>query len=233
MSLRTKDAELEHRSLHEIGLAAVRPVADALLTAHRQFHTNVQLSCAWARVLILPALAQLTREERWRNYARARFEQIYAASAQDWDIQLAGNWPGKDRVAVVWPTALREALAAHAHVRSVRVGLLEHLGVLLAQMPSFSGCLAQIESGGAGLLFVVAGRLCRVRWCRFEDAEGLAATAGAEWAGVQALESAEIGEAALALTSALSQDKVDQPRTAKLLASRLGISRAFSLSQSA
>ncbi|HYA58889.1 MAG TPA: hypothetical protein VED85_00890, partial [Burkholderiaceae bacterium] len=218
-----------HRHVHESSLDLIRTIASACIAAHADLSIDVRLSCAWSRMLILPALAQLTREERWRNYARARFEQVYTDSADGWDLRVARNWPDRDRLAVAWPRALREELSAHANVRSARVGALEYLGVLLAQMPNFSGCLAHIEAGGAGLLLLYEGCLRRVRWCRFENDDGLAATVSAEWAGVQATQTGEASEAALALAAAAGQLEVDAARTIERLASNLGISRTVCL----
>ena len=227
--LRSKDAELEHRRLLEGGLESMQSVAEQCIVLHKDLSIQVRLSCAWSRLLMLPAITQLTREEHWRNYARARFEQIYADDADKWDIRLARDLPGRNRLAVAWPAALRERLLALTNVRSVRVDLLEQLGLLLAQIPTFSGCLLEIEPGGAGMFLLSSGKLRRTRWCRFENAQGLAAAVCSEWAGVRTNEAVAPGETALALASAAPRADTDQARAVRLLASQMGISRAFSL----
>ena len=229
VTLRTKNEELEHRQLVEPGFGPACLTAEACIATHPELSIDARLSCAWTRVMILPALPQLTSEERWRNYARARFEQIYAAGSDSWDMRLGRSWPGADRVAVAWPTSLRAQLIGHRNVQSVRVTLLEDLEVLLSQMPTFSGCLAQIEECGAGLMLVRRGRLRRARWCRFEDAEGLAASMAAEWASVCVLEPIVAGDAALALSHSPIKDEITQSRTIHLLSAGLGASRAFAL----
>lgn len=227
--LRSKNAELECRRLPESGLGPLQSIAQECIVSHEHLSIDVRLSCAWSRLLTLPAIAQLTREEHWQNYARARFEQIYADDADKWDIRVARNLPGRDRIAVAWPNELRERLLTHANVRSVRVDLLEQLALLLRQMPTFSGCLLEIEPGGAGMVLLSHGKFRRVRWCRFEDAQGLAAAVCAEWAGVQAIEPVPAGQIALVVASAAPSTDTDQAGAVQLLASRMGISRAFSL----
>jgi hypothetical protein len=227
--LRSKDEELEHRRLLEGGLGPMQSIAEQCIVSHKDLSIHVRLSCAWSRLLTLPAIEQLTREEHWRNYARARFEQIYGDDADQWDIQVARDLPGHNRLAVAWPTALRERLLALANVRSVRVDLLEQLGLLLAQIPTFSGCLLEIEPGGAGMVLLASGKVRRTRWCRSENAQGLAAAVCSEWAGVQANDTVPPGETALALASAAPRADTDQARAVRLLASRMGIARAFSL----
>ncbi len=227
--LRSKDAELENRQLSEGGLEAMQSIAEECISSHKDLTFDVRLSCAWSRLLTLRAIEQLTREEHWRNYARARFEQIYADDADKWDIRVARNFPGDDRIAVAWPAALRQRLLAYANVRSVRVDLLEQLGRLLKKIPTFSGCLLETEPGGAAMALFSYGKLRRTRWCRFEDAQGLAAAVCAEWASVQASEAIPADEIALALADSPPHANTDQAGTIRLLASRMGISRAFSV----
>ena len=231
--LRSKDAELEHRRPMEAGLKPMQSMAEDCIASHKDLSIDVRISCAWSRLLTLPAVGQLTREEHWRNYARARFEQIYAENSDQWDIRVARDLPGRDRIAVAWSVELRERLLAHANVRSVRVDLLEQLDLLLTQIPTFSGCLLEIEPGGAAMVLLSYGKFRRARWCRFEDAQGLAAAVCAEWANVQAIETVPAGEIALALASVAPRADTDQARTVRLLASRLGISHAFSLTDRA
>jgi len=227
--LRSNDTELEHRRLPDGGLDSMRAIAEECIYSHKDLSIDVRISCAWSRLLTLPAIAQLSREEHWRNYARARFEQIYVDDADKWNIQVSRDLPGCDRIAVAWPGALHGPLLAFANVRSVRIGLLEQLGRLLDQIPTFSGCLLEIEPGGAGMLLLSYGKLRRARWCRFENAQGLAAAVCAEWASVQAIEAVPPSEIALALASAAPRADTDQARAVRLLASRLRICQAFSL----
>jgi len=225
--------ERERRSLEAGGAQEAGVAAHASLAAHPELAVEVCLACSWSRLLLLPWIPQLTREERWQNYARARFEQLYGESAEAWDIRLARDWPGRDRIAVAWPAVLREALAAHANVRSVRVDLLEHLGVLLVHEPRFTGCLAEVESGRAGFLLLRAGRLARARWCHFAQADGLAAALRAEWASVVGEETgAPASETiAFALTPPAPQDGSELAKLVALLASGLGARHAYSLPQ--
>ncbi len=230
IALHTQGAAREQRTVDASGLGETCAAVRASLAAHPGLAIDVRLVCAWSHLLLLPWVAQLTREDRWQNYARARFEQVYGESAEAWDIRLARDWPGRDRLAVAWPAALREEIATHRNVRSVRIGLLEHLGVLLAREPAFSGCIAEIEPDGAGFLFLVAGHLRRARWSRFEDAEGLATAMRAEWASIVASEAVAPGAAAaLALTPPAPQPASDRARTVAALADALGIRRVFTL----
>jgi len=231
--LRSEDAELEHRHPPEGGLKSMQSTAEDCIASHKNLSIDVRVSCAWSRLFTLPAVGQLTREEHWQNYARARFEQIYAEDADEWHMRVARDLPGRDRIAVAWPVELRQRLLAHTNVRSVRVDLLEQLGLLLTQIPTFFGCLLEIEPGGAAMVLLSYGRFRRARWCRFEDAQGLAAAVCAEWASVQAIEAVPAGEIALALASTAPHADTDQARAVRLLASRMGISRAFSLTDRA
>jgi hypothetical protein len=212
------------------GPAGACAAARALLAAHDKTRIDVHLACGWSRLLLLPWLDQLINEQRWDTYAQARFEQVYGEGTQDWLIRVGRDAPGRDRIAVAWPRVLSETLAAHANVRSARVGLLEHLGVLLAHEPDFSGCLIEIEGDGAGFLLLLNGRPCRVRWSRFDDDEGLGAAVRSEWASVLAAQSSEPDAApALALTPPLPDPGSARAATVGVLATGLGFTRAFSL----
>jgi hypothetical protein len=210
----------------EAACAAVR----ALLGSYDRTAIDVHLACGWGRLLLLPWMDQLTTELRWQTYAQARFEQVFGESTQAWEIHVAGDVPGRDRIAVAWPQALRQTLAAHRNVRSVRIGLLEHLGVLLAHEPDFSGCLIEIESDGAGFVLLLNGRARRVRWSRFDDDEGLSAAVRSEWASVIAAESeSPVAGIGLGLTPPIPEPGSARAATVGALATGLGFNRAFSL----
>jgi hypothetical protein len=218
------------RPLADAGLAAGCAALEELLAGHDTAPIQVQLACGWSRLLLLPWVQHLTSEARWVNYAQSRFEQIYGENAREWEIRLARDIPGNGRIAAAWPVALRDVLAAHPHVRGVRVALLEHLGVLLAHEPGFSGCIVEIEGGGAGFILLLNGRPCRVRWSRFDSDEGLGAAVRSEWANVLAAEPEVPGaDPAIALAPPLPEP--DSPRAASVaaLAAGLGFGRAFSL----
>lgn len=218
------------RSLAEPGVPAGCAALDELLASHGDAPVQVKLACGWCRLLLLPWVDQLNSEARWTNYAQARFEQVYGDGARDWEIRLARDLPGNGRIAVAWPAALREVLAAHPNVRGVRVALLDHLSVLLAHEPAFSGCLVEIEGDGAGFILLVNGRPCRVRWSRFDSDEGLGAAVRSEWAGVLATETAAPSrEAAIALTPPVPEPGSARAASVAALAAGLGFRRAFSL----
>ena len=212
------------------GIEAACGAARTLLAGHDKTPIDTHLACGWSRLLLLPWMDQLTSEQRWETYAQARFEQVYGDGSDTWEIRVARNAPGQDRLAAAWPRALRETLASHRNVRSARVGLLEHMGVLLAHEPQFSGCLTEIEADGAGFVLLVNGRPRRVRWSRFDDDEGLSAAVRSEWASVLAAEprgpAAEVG---LALTPPVPEGGSARAATVGALATGLGFSRAFSL----
>jgi hypothetical protein len=218
------------RALEAPTLDAACAAVRALLAGHDKTPIHVHLACAWSRLLLLPWMDQLTSEQRWRTYAQARFEQVFGEDARDWELQLAIDAPGRDRIVVAWPVALRDALAAHANVRSVRVGLLEHLGVLLRHEPAFTGCLTEIETDGAGFVLLVDGAPRRLRWCRFDTDEALASAVRSEWANVLAADSAAPGgAAALAVTPPVPLPGSARALTIGTLATGLGFGRAFSL----
>jgi hypothetical protein len=223
-------AGLVARPLEPPGTAAACGAIRELLAHYDKTAIDVHLACGWSRLLLLPWMDQLSSEQRWENYAQARFEQVFGEDALAWEIHMARNVPGQDRIAVAWPMALRAAFAEHANVRSVRVGLLEHMGVLLAHEPDFSGCLIEIEADGAGFVLLLNGRPRRVRWSRFDDDEGLSAAVRSEWASVLAAEAlAPGGAVGLALTPPIPERDSARAATVAALAIGLGFSRAFSL----
>jgi len=202
----------------------------ALLANHGRSIIDVHLACGWSRLLLLPSMEHLISEQRWRTYAQARFEQVFGDEAQAWEIRVARDLPGRDRIAVAWPQALRAALAAHRNVRSVRVGLLEHLGILLAHEPEFSGCLIEVELDSAGFVLLLNGRPRRVRWTRYDDDEGLGAAVRSEWATVLAAETSRPnGGVALGLVPPVPDLGTARAATVAALAAGLGFNRAFSL----
>jgi hypothetical protein len=221
---------LIERPLEAHGTEAACGAIRELLADHDKTAIDVHLACGWSRLFLLPWMDQLSSEQRWENYAQARFEQVFGEDALAWEIHVARNVPGQDRIAVAWPLALRTAFAEHANVRSVRVGLLEHMGVLLAHEPDFSGCLIEIEADGAGFVLLLNGQPRRVRWSRFDDDEGLSAAVRSEWASVLAAEPfAPGGAVGLALIPPIPERGSARAATVAALATGLGFSRAFSL----
>lgn len=223
------------------GLASVCPIESGgveganaalrtLLSGRERTPVDVHMACGWTRLLLLPWMDKLSNELRWQTFAQARFEQVFGESTEAWDIQVARDLPGRDRFAVAWPQALRQTLLAHRNIASVRVGLLEHLTVLLAHEPQFSGCLIEIESDGAGFVLLVNGRPRRVRWSRFEDDPGLSAAVRSEWASVLASESEDpVSGVGLGLTPPTPDPDSARASTVGALAAGLGFNRAFSL----
>ncbi|SPE23218.1 hypothetical protein SBBP1_210012 [Burkholderiales bacterium] len=223
-------AERDRQTIAGAGLEDACAAVRALLAAHRDIAIDVHLACRWTRLLLLPWIDQLTREERWSNYARARFDQVYGEGAQAWDIRVGRDLPGRDRIAAAWPVLLQAEFASQRQVRSARVGLLEHLGILIAQEPRFSGCLIELDSDGAGFLLLVDGQMRRVRWCRFDHDDGLVTAVRSEWATVLAGEATAPGDnVALALTPPALEPGSRRNCTVAALASGLGFRRAFSL----
>ena len=206
---------------------------ESVLDARPADRFELRLGCAWSRLLLLPWVDALTNEQRWLNYARARYEQVFGDDAQHWEVRVAPALPGSDRVAASWPKAMQQSLAQRQdRVRSVRVDLLEHLGVLLRREPEFSGCIAEIHDDDAGFLLLVGGRVQRIRWCRFEDAQGLIAAVETEWAAVRSDQPAEtdVGVAcSLALAPPIPQPDSDRARAVAGLVTAMGFDRAFSL----
>ena len=212
------------------GVEAACTAIRRLLSNHEKSTIDVHLACGWSRLLLLPWTEHLTSDLRWRTVAQARFEQVFGESTQTWEIHVARDLPGRDRIAVAWPHALRAALAAQRNVRSVRVGLLEHLGVLLEHEPVFSGCLIEIESDGAGFVLVLNGRPRRVRWSRFSNDEGLSAALRSEWASVVAAETERPrGSVGLGLIPPAPEPDSARASTIATLAAGLESNRAFSL----
>jgi hypothetical protein len=216
--------------LEEPGLAPVCAAAGGLLGQHAELPVQVRLACGWSRILLLPWMAALAREDHWRNYATARFEENFGEEAAAWEIRIARDLPGHARVAVAWPRPLYETLGAHRGVVSARVGLLEHLGVLLAQAPRFSGCVIELDDDGAGFLLLVEGKLQRVRWRRYDGAQGLASAVHAEWASVLAARDDPTGiEPALAVTPPALVARSERGAAIKELGARLGVREGYSL----
>jgi hypothetical protein len=184
--------------------AAAAAALPALLDAHRAPRIALRLGHAWCRMWMLPWSPQLTGAERWHNFARARFEERYGASADPWCITVAGDLPGQDRLAAAWPEPMRAALLGRREVRSVRPQLLVTLQDCLLQRSTFSGCLAEIDGGSAFLVLVAAGKLRRTRGCR---SDALPAALGAEWAALAAAEGAPVdGERSLVVTAPFARE---------------------------
>jgi hypothetical protein len=218
------------RVLESAGVEAACAGLQGLLAGHDKTPIAVHLASGWCRLLLLPWMDALTTDDRWRTYAQARFEQVFGDNALGWELHVPRDAPGRDRIVVAWPLALRQTLAAHRNVQSVRVGLLEHLGVLLRHEPDFSGCLIEIDADGAGFVLLHDGKPRRVRWCRFDDNDGLSASVRSEWANVLASESLPpAGEPGLALTPPVPVAGSERAATIGALATGLGFGRAFSL----
>jgi hypothetical protein len=217
-------------------MPATATLADAagglrgLLAEHPRMDVELRLGCSWCRLLLVPWLVQLTREERWNNVARARFEEVFGDGAHGWEIQVARNLPGHDRLAVAWPAPLNAELSAMRQVRSARVDLLEHLSVLLSAEPGFSGALAEIDEDSAGFILLVDGRVRRVRCSRFDDVDGLVTALRAEWASVLAGVAHVQGlSPAVALTPPAPPSGTHRARVAGAIAAGLGFKRAYCL----
>ena len=202
----------------------------SLLGEARRKDVSVQVSCAWTRLLMLPWMEHLTSQDRWLNYARARFEQVYAESAADWDVHVGRDMPGKSRVAAAWPQGMRQTLAQSRSVKSVRIALLEHLGVLLEHEPAFSGCVAEVDTDSAGFLLVLGGEVRRIRWSRYDHVDGLVTAVRSEWASVIGEGSVPAAESlGLALAPPAPEPGSTRSLAVTALASGLGFRRAFSL----
>jgi len=173
------------REVADLRLESIGGAVRELLLSDAGGPLDVHLASGCCRMLLLPWNRQLTSAERWHNLARARFEEKFGAASEEWDLRLAHDLPGRDRLAVAWPASLRDALAATPHVRSVRIDLLEQLTGLLAREPGRSGCIAEIEADGAQLLLLLGGRVRRIRSCRFEQAAELVSVLRAEWAALE------------------------------------------------
>jgi hypothetical protein len=217
-------------TLDEPSLGAVCEAARSLLERRSDRSVQVHLGCGWSRILLLPWSEQLAREEHWRNLAVARFEELFGDDPAAWEIRVAINVPGRARIAVGWPKALYEALATHQEVTSVRVGLLEHLGVLLVQAPHFSGCVIELDTDGAGFLLLSHGVVQRARWRHYDGAQGLASAVHAEWANVlAALDDQGDTLTALAVTPPALLPGSERAAAIQELVVRLGIREGFSL----
>jgi len=216
--------------LAEPQLAAACEAAASLLGQRQGGKVQARLACGWSRILLLPWVEQLVREEHWRNLAAARFEELFGEDAAAWEIRVARDLPGRNRIAVAWPKALYETLAAYPQVVSARVGLLEHLGVLLAQAPRFCGCIIELDADGAGFLLLVRGVVQRVRWRRYDGAQGLASAVHAEWANVLAtVDEGGSLPAALAVTPPALSPRSERAAAVRELGVRLGFREGFSL----
>jgi hypothetical protein len=220
--------ELDARSLgaSDAG-SAIAGAAAALAVQAAPGPLDVRLASGVARLMLLPWLDQLTTDERWRNYASGRFEQTFGENLEHWDLRIADDLPGRDRLVVAWPRPLREALEPLRHVRSVRLDLLEYLGYLLGYEPSFTGCLAEIRIDGAGLLLLQGGALRRARWRRFDDASDLANAVRSEW--VSAVPDAGGARVTLALAPPAPERGSDLEQTVVQLAQALGARHVFTL----
>src|ERR1700688_1713180 len=224
LSLHRTGAQTVYRALENSGLEGACAGACALLAQNPRIRVRAQLACGWTRLLLLPWIDQLSREEHWRNYAAARFEEHFGEDAAGWQIRVARDLPGHARIAVAWPRRLCEELAAHRQLRSVRVGLLEHLGALLEYAPEFTGCIIELDGNGAGFLLLTGGKAQRVRWCRYDGAEGLASAVHAEWASVLAAQALPADTpAALAVTPPALVAGSDRAAAVHELGARLGI----------
>lgn len=222
--------DLDAQAEREESLTQVCEAVRGMLASHPKVRVAVNLACRWSRILVLPWIAQLTREERWRNYARTRFEQVFGQAGDEWDLRIGRDAPGCDRIAVAWPERLRSAIASHGNVRTVRVDLLERLGVLLRHEPRFTGCLLELESDGAGFLLMLQGNVRRARWCRFDDADGLIGAVQSEWAIVGHEAGAQPNSRpALALTPPAPVTGSERAQIVAALAGNLGFRRAFCL----
>lgn len=217
------------RDLAGAGTAESLEALRALLAAHADVVIEARLACAWHRVFLLPWAAQLTREARWLNLARARFEEVFGESAEAWDFRVARDLPGCARLAVAWPVALRAELAAAPQVVSVRVDLLEQLALLVSKEPRFTGCLAEIDGDRAGFVLIADGGVRRIRLSRFDGSDALVTAMRAEWAAIGADRGIGADEPALALTPPEATPGSPRARAAAALAAGLDFKRAFCL----
>lgn len=188
---------------------------------------SAYLSAGLARILVLSWVDQLISEPRWTNYAASRFEQTFGEEPMDWDLHVARDLPGRDRIAVAWPMALRERLRAIPNLRSVRIGLLEHLDTLLSHSPRFSGVLAEVHDDGAGLVLVAGGVVRRARWRRFGHADDLATAMRSEWATLGDFPGAQAP--ALAVVPPAPEPDTALAQAVSVLARSIGAREIFAL----
>lgn len=233
VALRSAGVPTRTLGLESAGLEAVCSATNALLADHGKAPVEVRLACAWSRILLLPWVAQLIREEHWRNFAAARFDELHGDDAANWDIRMARDIPGRGRMAVAWPRRLQEVLAGFGQVRSVRVDMLEHLGNLVRHQPRFSGCVIEIDTDGAGFLLLLEGAVQRVRWCRYDGVDALASAVHGEWAAVLAAHErpADV-PASLAVTPPALEAGSVRAEAIYELGARLGIREGFALPES-
>ena len=212
--------------------AGLGRLATQLASSAPEREIRVVLRGSLARLMLLPWVDQLTGESRWREFAASRFEQTFGENLQDWDLQLASDWPGRDRLAAAWPAPVRAALDGCANVTSVRLEILEHLAALLAREPAWTGCLAEIGADGTMLVLVVRGRVGRARWRRSSDADGLAAVVRSEWAAVldRARGDAASGDPVLAIVPPAPVEGSERAAAVERVAQAIGARRILALS---
>jgi hypothetical protein len=225
-----RDADSGEQPLPGLAADAIDTHLRARTGSSRRRAIDLHLTAGWTRLLLLPWHAQLTGMDRWRNVARARFEEQFGEDAAPWQFQPALDCPGRERLAVAWPAALGDILRGHAAVRSVRLDILEQLQALLKREPALSGCVAELEGDALLVLFIAQGRLRRIRSCRLGQPAELASALRTEWAGLAAA-GIDVPAAArlLALSSPLPQRDVAQARSIAAQCAELGFARSVSL----
>lgn len=155
---------------------------------------DVAVEAGRVQITALPWARQLNSPARWKQFAAARFQQVYGAGrTEGWTIRMAERPPPHQRAAVAVATSDIEAIKAAFGKRlgSVRVAVLDRLDALLKREPKFSGCVICAGSDSAWILVLRDGELQRTRRRAIPspaDDEAIAADLLAairtEWAGV-------------------------------------------------
>ena len=169
------------REAFDVEEGSLQAALQRLLPQRSSAPISARVAVSHARLLLLPWFDQLTRPERWNSLAVSCFEQTFGEPPDGWALRVADDLPPRARLAAALPETLLHSLRTIAKVRSVRIGLLDALGLLLKREPDYSGCVAQIEPHRASLLMMWRGDLTRVRTRRFDAIQHLAAVARSEW----------------------------------------------------
>ena len=139
------------------GMESWRPALACLAAAldGKKPDIEVVLSSHFVRLQLLPWQADLRSREEWQAYGAFRFQEIYGAPADAWDIVLSLVPPGQPALACAVDRVLLQALQALALEAGCRLASVQPAFALAWNVHGRA-------LGHAGGAFVLAesGRLC-------------------------------------------------------------------------
>ena len=170
---------------------ALAALADVLpAPAAARVPATVILSNQWVRHAVVPWRAELTNAQENLAYARHCFTRVYGKDSQDWELRLAGEAPGRARIATaVAPALLEELRSVFSRSGARLVSIQPHL-----MAACNAGRRSLLRHPGAWLVLAEPGHLC---FALFQDRQ---------WASVHGVR--VTGECGAALAACLDRESL-------------------------